>query len=307
MNPTSATARIPAGTVRRTASLADQHAKNPRSAMGRPTVGIAPTEGARSRLDPFARSGIRIAFRESAHRADSGNAAATAPSTALAKRFPVVKRLAGDAFFKSMVQAYAVADPARSPTILPFGDGFPAFIDHFEPARSIPYLGDMARLEQARAFARRAPLAAPLGPDTFVAEIDRLAGMRIRLHPSLSVVASLHPIHSIWHMNRNPVRFTPVSPFVGEAVLIARPRLRVITRRITHGDAAFVFALKSGYALADAITAAFHFVPWACPADSLAMLIHVGAVIAIDVDTRPARSSDATSPTHRPAPQLVPV
>ena len=71
---------------------------------------------------------------------------------------------------------------------------------------------------------------------------NRLGGMHIRLHPSLSVVASLHPIYSIWHMNRDPVRFTPVSPWVGEAVLGSRPRLRVRTCRIAHGDAAFIFA-----------------------------------------------------------------
>jgi putative DNA-binding protein len=307
MNPTSATAGILAESAQRTASLADRHAKNPRSATGRVAAGIAPTDGARSRLDPttFARSGMRVAVRESARR--TGGVTATALSTGLANRFPVVKRLVGDALFKSMVQAYAVADPARLSAMLPFGDGFPAFIDHFEPARPIPYLGDMARLEQARALARRAPAVAPFAADAFTAPIfDRLAGMRVRLHPSLSVVVSLHPIHSIWHMNRNPVRFTPASPFVSEAVLVSRPRLRVRTWRITHGDAAFVFALKAGYRLAAAMTAAIHVVPCARPADSLAMLIHAGAVIAFDEASRPAPPGAAASATRRPAPQLVP-
>jgi Putative DNA-binding domain len=296
MNTTSA---MPDGRAERTsrmASPAGLQAKNSRSSSANSVPGIAQIDGASSRLDPTAlnRSGIRGTVRGGAgERRTTGGLAGL--SNTLANRFPVVRRLLGDAFFKSMVRAYAVADPACSPVMLPLGESFPTFIDHFEPARAIPYLADMARLELARALARRAAVVASLGPDAFAAAtLDRLGGMQVRLHPSLSVVASLHPIYSIWHMNRNPLRFTPASPFVSEAVLVSRPRLRVRTCGITHGDAAFIFALKAGYRLADAMSAAVHVVAGARPADTLAMLIGARAVTGLDDEARPIRRRDAT-------------
>jgi Putative DNA-binding domain len=281
MNPTSATADVRAENTRRGPSPAAPRATHLRSVLAKARPGTAPIESARPALDltalgPF---DIRGAAPGSAREGRMTRSLAGL-SSALAARFPVVKRLVGGAFFKSMVAAYAGTNPAHASVILSFGDGFPAFIDAFEPARAIPYLADMARLELARALARRTAVVASLGSDAFAAATsDRLDCMQIRLHPSLSVVASPHPIYSIWQMNRNPLRFAPASPFVSQAVLILRPRLRVRTWRITLGDAAFIFALKAGYRLADAMNAAVHAVPGARPADTLAMLIDAKAVI----------------------------
>jgi Putative DNA-binding domain len=215
----------------------------------------------------------------------SSNDTAGGLANALAKQFPVVRRLAGVELFTTMAEAYVVAEPARSPVTLRFLDGFPTFVDRYDPARPIPYLGDIARLETARFLARGAAAAVSLGPDSFAAlGSDRLGDRRVSLHPSLAVVASLHPIYSIWHMNRDPVRFTPVSPWVSEAVLVARPGRHVRTRCITHGDAAFIFALMAGYRLADAMAAAAHAVPRFHPADSLARLIGAKGIIGLGDD-----------------------
>ena len=304
MNPTSATADTSSGNVWRAAPSADFHAKNPKSssAKDRPAASLAQIDGlcAKSRLGRIAlrRSGVRDPARGRAgeHRATRGAPAVAGLSSALATRFPVVRRLVGDEFFKAMVEAYAIVDPAHSSVMPQFAESFPAFIDHFEPVRPVPYLGDMARLELARALARRAAVVPPLGYDAFTAfAVDRLGAVHVSLHPSLSVVASLHPIYSIWHMNRNPVRFTPVSPFVSEAVLVSRPRHRVKTCRITHGDAALVFALKAGYRLGDAMTAAVAAVPGARPAETLAMLIDANVVVGLDDDPPPAPSDTALS------------
>src|SRR5689334_19577831 len=78
-----------------------------------------------------------------------GNVAA-ALTGALAARFPITERIVGQDFFRAMAQAYARQNPPRRACLIDYGDGLPAFLDGFEPARSLPYLPDMARLEIAR-------------------------------------------------------------------------------------------------------------------------------------------------------------
>ena len=80
-------------------------------------------------------------------------------------------------------------------------------------------------------------------------------------------------------MNQDPVRFTPASPWAKEAVLVARPRLKVRTQRITHGDAAFIRALAAASTLADAVLAAEQTVPQFSASESLAVLIGARVVV----------------------------
>jgi hypothetical protein len=225
---------------------------------------------------------IRGASRRRADRrfAVYRNNVASGLANALATRFPVVKQLVGDEFFRAMAHVYAVAELPRSPIMLYYGETFPAFIDDFEPARPVPYLGDIARVEMARGRAYHAADATPLDPAAFAAlSSEQLSETRVRLHPSLSIITSSHPIYSIWQMNQDPVRFTPASPWAKEAVLVARPRLKVRTRHITHGDAAFIRALAAGGTLADAVIAAQDAVPAFNAPESLAVLI--GAKVAV--------------------------
>ena len=103
--------------------------------------------------------------------------------------------------------------------------------------------------------------------------------MRVRLHPSLSIITSSYPIYSIWRINRDPVRFTPPQPWAAEAVLVARPRLKVRTQRITDGDVAFIRALAVGSTLGEAVLAAQQAVPQFRASESLAVMIGAHVVI----------------------------
>jgi hypothetical protein len=190
-----------------------------------------------------------------------------------------------------MAHVYASAELPRSPIMLYYGETFPAFIDDFEPARPVPYLGDIARVEMARGLAYHAADAKPLDPGAF-AELppDRLGDTRVRLHPSLSIVTSSHPIYSIWHMNQDPVRFTPASPWAKEAVLVARPRLKVRTQGITHGTAAFIRALVAGTTLAEAVLAAQDAVPAFNAPESLAVLIGARVTVGFGGEVGPAQN-----------------
>jgi hypothetical protein len=185
----------------------------------------------------------------------------------------VVKRLVGDEFFSAMAHAFATAEMPRSPLMLYYGEAFPAFIEGFAPAAPLPYLPDLARIEMARGLAFHAADAAPLSPAAFAAlPSDRLAGLRFRLHPSLFVLASSYPVHSIWQINQDPDRFRPVPVFAREGVLVVRPRLRVKVHCVTHEIVDFIRALAAGATLGEAIDAA-------AAAEGLAAVIRAQIVI----------------------------
>jgi putative DNA-binding protein len=203
--------------------------------------------------------------------------------SALATRFPVVKRLVGDEFFRAMAHAYASVELPRSPLMMYYGETFPVFIEQFAPAAPIPYLADVARIEMARGLAYHAADATPLDPSAFAAvPADQLPNLRIRLHPAVSVITSNHPIYSIWHINQEPDRFVPVSMFAREAVLIVRPWLRVKTQCITHEIAQFIRALAAGRAIGESIDIA-------SAAEGLAVLIGARIAIGLDDNVRPLR------------------
>jgi hypothetical protein len=69
---------------------------------------------------------------------------------ALADSFPVTQALVGEEFFRAMAGVFARAHPPRSPVMAHYGDGFAGFIEDFQPAASLPYLADVARLEMLR-------------------------------------------------------------------------------------------------------------------------------------------------------------
>lgn len=198
---------------------------------------------------------------------------------ALAARFPVVKRLVGDEFFSAMAHAFVLHEPPFSPLLIHYGDTFPAFVEAFDAARSLPYLGDVARLELARGRAYHAADAEPLSRAAF-AELPkgRIGEYRVALHPSVRIVTSNYPVLSIWEVNQADA-VMPVEHWSAEAALVARPLLEVETRRLFAGTDLFLSALQSGSTIAEAVEAASAASTDFSASEGLAVLI--GAQLAI--------------------------
>jgi hypothetical protein len=175
---------------------------------------------------------------------------------ALGSRFPAVKRLVGDEFFGAMAQAYILREPPFSPLLIKYGETFPNFVEGFEPARPLPYLADVARLEFARGRAYHAADAEPLPRQAF-ADLpkERIAATRVALHPSMGVVTSVHPVLSIWEANQADAAGA-VQAWGSESVLVARPFLEVETARLGAGVDTFLLALQSGAGIGEAAEAA---------------------------------------------------
>jgi hypothetical protein len=176
---------------------------------------------------------------------------------AIEARFPAVQKIVGKDFFVAMARAFVVARPPRSPVLASFGDEFPDFISAFEPARELPYLADVARLEAARTRAYHAADATPVGAgDLATLEADTISALGIELHPSLEIVRSKHPIVTIWAMNSGERTPAPIESWSAEDALIVRPHLDVEVRLLPPGGAAFLRALAEGRSLGKAAAAA---------------------------------------------------
>lgn len=200
---------------------------------------------------------------------------------ALAETYPVVARLVGEDFFRAMARAYVGEHLPRTPVLIDYGDGFPNFIATFEPAGSLPYLADVARLEWAwnRAYhaADRASLTAQ---EIAGVDPERLPAVQLVLHPSLQVVSSDWPVLDIWATNTNDAEVRPVDLSAGGVdVVVLRPDLEVELHRLAPGWRDLLVRLAAGASVGAAYEAAAGPGPAPDLAAFLGWLIGAGAIV----------------------------
>lgn len=172
---------------------------------------------------------------------------------ALATRFPVCLALVGDEFFRAMTRLYIEASPPRSPLLMTYGDDFAEFIEAFPPARSVPYLGDIARLEAARTRAYHAADAVSMNVDELAALGSRAwAKARVVLHPSIEVIPSAYPIVTIWEAHHAQGERSMIDGSRSEDALLARPNLTVEIYCLAPGGAVFLSELVKGATFGEA-------------------------------------------------------
>ena len=80
----------------------------------------------------------------------------------LAAAYPVVLQLVGADFFRYMACQFIEATPSRSGNLTGYGASLGDFIADFSPAKELPYLADVARLEWCYHCAFFADDATPL-------------------------------------------------------------------------------------------------------------------------------------------------
>lgn len=200
---------------------------------------------------------------------------------ALADSFPVVLQLVGDEFFRAMAQVYVHASPPRSRILAEYGEAFPAFIEGFPPAGSLPYLADVARLEFLRIQAYHSADTPALNAEQIgavLAQPERLSDMTFELHPSVAVLSSAFAIISLWAAHQGEVAIAQVDPLRAEHALILRNRLDVEVMGIRPGAALFIQALLAGQCLGEAAERALAVDPEFDLSQLLAHLIGTGVL-----------------------------
>ena len=184
------------------------------------------------------------------------NNVATGLIGAIEARYPVARRLVGDAFFRAMAGAFVAARKPRSPVLIHYGAEFPDFVAAFEPAREIAYLPDVARLENAWVEAYHAT-EAPALTIAALGEIDPgdYDGLRFSPHPAARLLRFSHPAGSIWAAHQEAGEARPPEAWRAEDALVARPEADVLVRILPPGGYQFARALFAGATLAEAAEA----------------------------------------------------
>ncbi|MEO1292035.1 MAG: DNA-binding domain-containing protein [Pseudomonadota bacterium] len=205
---------------------------------------------------------------------------------ALGRAYPTCKTLVGDPFFAAVADLFVRAHPPSSPLMMLYGAEFPDWIEGFEPAQSVPYLGDIARLERARRESYHAAEAPVVGPEALGAAAGAVgeAGLdriRLRAHPALRLVRSRFPILSIWAASNGEGDSSEIRP-EAQAVIVVRPDETLEMVPSPAGGATFVEAFVAGQTLGDATATASQEVPEFDLARNLGGLLAVGAIESID-------------------------
>ena len=183
------------------------------------------------------------------------NNVAVSLTEALEAAFPVVRKLVGDDFFRAMAGVFLRAHPPTSPLMMHYGAAFPDFVAGFDPAKGLPYLPDMARLEQALRRSYHAADATPVPADA-LGQIppEDLESLRFSWAPAMQIVASPYPIVSIWQRNSDlPTEGAATGP---ETALITRPGFDPRVRRVPNPASPVLVRLIAGDPLGEALDAA---------------------------------------------------
>jgi hypothetical protein len=139
--------------------------------------------------------------------------------------YPVIETLVGGDFFRFAADAYIHRHASHSGDLNRYGGEFSAFLRQFQPAKTLPYLADVAALEWACHVTHDAADAAPCGADGLASTSPRDYGRLIcRLQPSARLIRSPYPILAIWEMNRPSYTGDPNVDLNqgGDALLIRR-------------------------------------------------------------------------------------
>jgi Putative DNA-binding domain len=174
----------------------------------------------------------------------------------LENRFPVVRQLVGGEFFRGLAGAFVARHKPASAVLIRYGADFPDFIAAFEPARDLPYLPDVARLENAWVEAYHAAEATPVAiADLATFAPERFADLVFAFHPSARLLRFSHPAASIWASHQGPGEPRPPERWEPEQALIVRPDADVAVRALPPLAFDFALALASGRPLGEAAVA----------------------------------------------------
>jgi len=197
---------------------------------------------------------------------------------ALAAVFPAVQRITGVDFFRSMARNHIRITPPASPLLFEYGRHFPAFIEQYEYASSIPWLADTARIERAWLDAYHSADAKPLAPTTLASVTqERLADLRLIAHPATRTVRSRFSSVTIVAAARSNSPLDGIDASTPEDALITRPDLDVVLRRLPPGGATFIESLISGRSLGEAAAEALEISSSFDIAANIAGMIEAGA------------------------------
>lgn len=178
---------------------------------------------------------------------------------ALAATFSTVQAIVGEDFFRVTARRYVAGDLPHQPVLAEYGAGFPAFIADYEPATSLPYLADVARLDWALNLAFHSLAANHLtAADLSSLPPERIAELPLALAPGAAVLRSSYPIDRIWQVSQPGAADATVDLGAGGvSLLVLRREDDAAFVQVSEAEEAFLSALGRGETLERAVEVGF--------------------------------------------------
>lgn len=182
---------------------------------------------------------------------------ATTLVEALGGIYEVARILVGPDYFDAFARRYARARPPAGPCLFEYGVELPDVLADAPGMTDHGYVADIARLEWAMHESFHAPAADVLPPTRLTATpSDRLADVRLTLHPTVRLIAADFPVDGLWRAARSG----DVSPddLKGPPawLILARPGFDVAMEAASAGCFRLLAALSGGASLGQAAEAA---------------------------------------------------
>ena len=176
----------------------------------------------------------------------------------LKSAFPVTERIVGERFFQAAALAFLERHPPRRPTLYRYGETLPGFLETFEPAQSLVYLPDVARLEWARIESYFAADQDALDPNALADVVpERVESVVLTFHPSVRLIESAFPILKIWTVNQPDYSAVPEIDFdVAEQGLVQRRGQLVVQHPVSRGAFEWLRLIGASTPLGEATSAA---------------------------------------------------
>jgi hypothetical protein len=197
---------------------------------------------------------------------------------ALGANYPTIVQLVGSEWFEACALEYVRTNPARTPALVLYGESFPAFLSEFAPARELPYLGEVARIDRLWIESYTARDAKPLEASALASlSASELFERRIRLHPATRFGWFRHSAATIWAHHRSPSAESALEiADQDEGLLLTRAQGPV---EVDQAMWAFLEKLRAGGTLGAAATSALEIDAQIDIASRWARLVTAGAFV----------------------------
>lgn len=165
---------------------------------------------------------------------------------------PLLEKLVGHEFLEMMARHFVLENPPKHGCLSFYGAAFGTFIENYEPAKTMPYLPDMARLEIALNEAYYAPDDSPLSAKELAATPPE--SLELELRKSVRLIYSKYPLNDIrdFCITDDPEKTMNIDTG-GVKLMIYRPALDSIIVKLDEAEYAILDALERRTTLEDAL------------------------------------------------------
>lgn len=203
---------------------------------------------------------------------------------ALQANYPAVARLVGDEWFRAAAALHVRRHLPSQSSLLLYGAEFPAFLASFEPAREVPYLADVARVDRWWTEAHVAADDPLLDPAVLAALTPgQMSCLALRPHATARWGwCDEWPVLTLWRRNREAfaddggaIAWEP------EGALLTRPVGAVRAAALPRAGVALLDACAAGLCIEQAVLAALEVDARADIAALIRRLLEAGAFSAL--------------------------